>query len=259
MLTTGRLVQVVLCVVFIGAPCAALSQQRAATNTLQAVDYALLPGGGLLVKVAFQHELRSPPPVLVSHHPTFRISLDFADTVSAAGKQPFEVGQGGLRSFHVAQTGTRTRLVLNLDRPFTYETALKGNELLITLQRQRSSATGGIPTWSRPGAVDVPQRSLRDVAFQPGAAGAGRVLIEVSHASVPVDVHRRGNTLVLDFLHAQLPRDLARRLDVQDFGTPISAIEAYPVGANARIAVELAGAGEVAVYQLDRRFILAPQ
>ena len=53
--------------------------------------------------------------------------------------------------------------------------------------------------------------------------------------------------------------ELARRLDVQDFGTPIRAIETYPVGGNARIAVELAGAGEVAVYQLDRRFILAPR
>jgi type IV pilus assembly protein PilQ len=244
MLTPARLVQVVLCALLI-IPVAAESQQPAAPNTLQAVDYALLPGGGLLVKVAFRDELRSLPPVLVSHHPAFRISLDFTDTVSAAGKQPFEVGQGGLRSFHVAQTANRTRLVLNLDRPFTYETTLKGKELLITLQRPRSS-------------TDAPQGSLREVAFQPGAAGAGRVLIEVSHASVPVDVRRQGSTLVLDFLHAQLPRELARRLDVQDFGTPIRAIETYLVGGNARIAVELAGAGEVAVYQLERQFILSP-
>ncbi len=259
MLTPGRLVQVVLCAVFIGAPCAALSQERAATNTLQAVDYALLPAGALLVKVTFRDRLKSPPPVLVSHHPTFRISLDFTETVSAASKQPFEVGQGGLRSFQVAQTGTRTRLVLNLDRPFTYEMALKGNELLITLQRPARSSAAGIPGWSQPAVPDASHGSLREVAFQPGAAGAGRVLIEVSHASVPVDVRRQGNTLFLDFLHAQLPRELARRLDVQDFGTPIRAIETYPVGGNARIAVELAGAGEVAVYQLDRRFILAPQ
>jgi type IV pilus assembly protein PilQ len=117
---------------------AAEPPRRPGPNTLQAVDYALLPAGGLLVRVTFRDAPKSLPAVLVTHHPTFRIALDFPDTVSAAGKQPFEVRQGGLRSFQVAQSGGRTRLVLNLERPFTYETELKGNELLIRLQRLTS-------------------------------------------------------------------------------------------------------------------------
>jgi len=240
-----------------GGALAAESQQRTAVNSLQAVDYALLPAGGILVKVVFRDDLKAPPTVLVNHHPVFRISLDFADTVSAAGKQPFEVGQGGLRSFQVAQAGTRTRLVLNLDRPFTHETVVKGNELLITLQRRQSSAAGDVTGWSQPAVPDVPQRTLRDVAFHPGAAGAGRIVIEVSHATVPVEVRRQGNTLIVDFLHAQLPRELVRRLDVQDFGTPIRAIETYRLGGHTRMTVELAGAEDIAVYQVNRQFILS--
>jgi type IV pilus assembly protein PilQ len=236
---------------------AADSQQRAARNTLQAVDYALLPAGGLFIKVVFRDALKTAPAVLVSHYPVYRISIDFPDTVSAAGKQPFEVAQGGLRSFQVAQAGDRTRLVLNLDRPFIYEAVVKGNELLITLQRRQPSAAREVSAWSRQAVLDAPLRTLRDVAFQPGAAGAGRILIEVSHASVPVDVRRQGNTLILDFLHAQLPRELVRRLDVGDFGTPIRAIETYPVGSHARMTVELAGADEIVVYQINRQLILS--
>ena len=54
------------------------------------------------------------------------------------------------------------------------------------------------------------------------------------------------------------PPQLLRRLDVQDFGTPIRTIETTSVGGHARMTVELAGAGEIAVYQVNRQIILAP-
>ena len=62
----------------------------------------------------------------------------------------------------------------------------------------------------------------------------------------------------MDFLHAQLPPQLLRRLDVQDFSTPIRTIETSSVAGHARIRVELAGAGEIAVYQVNRQIILSP-
>jgi type IV pilus assembly protein PilQ len=227
-------------------------------NTLQAVDYALLPAGGVLVKVTFRDTLANAPAVLVDHHPVHRITFDFPDAVSTVGKQPHDIARSGLRSFQVAQAGNRTRLILNLDRPFMHETVVKGNELLITLRRRPPSAARAAPDWSPQPVTDGPRHSLREVAFQPGAKGAGSIHVEVSHASMPIDVRRQGDMLILDFPQAELPRELARRLDVQDFGTPIRAINTYPVSGYARIAVELAGAGEIAVYQLDRRFVLAP-
>jgi type IV pilus assembly protein PilQ len=228
-------------------------------NTLQAVDYALLPAGGVLVKVTFRDTLANAPAVLVDHYPVHRITFDFPDIVSTVGKQPNDVARGGLRSFQVAQAGNRTRLILNLDRPFTHETAVKGNELLITLRRRPPSDARAAPSWSPQPVADGPRHSLREVAFQAGAMGAGSIHVEVSHAGMPVDVRRQGDMLILDFPQADLPRDLARRLDVQDFGTPIRAINTYPVSGYARIAVELAGAGEISVYQLDRQLILSPR
>ena len=66
-----------------GAARAAEPQPRAATNSLQAVDYALLPAGVALIRVVFTQPLRAPPGLVVNHHPINRIAFDFPDTVSA--------------------------------------------------------------------------------------------------------------------------------------------------------------------------------
>lgn len=253
---------VLLWLLLVGVPTgdapAAEPPPRAAANSLQAIDYALLPGGGALIKVVFTQSLQAPPGVMVNHHPINRIAFDFPDTVSAAGREPIEVGQRGLRSIQVVQSGRRTRLVLNLDRPFVFETSLEGKELLITLRRPQSGAARDAMRWSDETVPVALRYGLREVGFQRGDAGEGRIFVEVSDAAVPIEVRRQGNTLVVDFLHAQLPPRLVRRLDVQDFGTSIRAIETYPMGGHARMMVELAGAGEIAVYQVNRQLILAP-
>lgn len=208
----------------------------APTNTLQAVDYAILPGGGALVRVVFTETLGAPPGVIVNHYPIHLIAFDFPGTVSAARMQPIEINQRGLRSIQVVQSGSRTRLVLNLDRAFVFETTLEGKVLLITLRRSDSSAARGT-------LPDIPRHGLREVGFQRGESGDGRIVVEVTDASVAVEVHRLGNTLVVDFLHARIPSQLVRRLDVRDFGTLIWTIDTYPLGSHARLRVELAGAG----------------
>ncbi len=106
--------------------------------------------------------------------------------------------------------------------------------------------------------AEVPRHGLREVGFQRGATGEGRIFVEVSDATAPIEVRRQGNTLMVDFLHAQLPPQLLRRLEVQDFGTPIRTIETTSVGGHARMRVELAGAAEIAVYQVNRQLILSP-
>ncbi|MGH8661066.1 MAG: AMIN domain-containing protein [Burkholderiales bacterium] len=216
------------------------------TNTLQAVDYATVPGGAALVRVVFSDALRAPPGVMVNHHPIHRIAFDFPGTVSAAGRQPVEVGQRGLRRIQVVQSGTRTRLILELDRTLQFETALEGKVLLITLRRPDA------------GAADDPRYEIREVGFQRGESGEGRIVVEISDATVPIEVRRQGNALVVDFIHARVPPQLARRLEVQDFGTPVKAIETYNRGNHARLTAEVAGATELAVYQFDRRLVLAP-
>lgn len=125
-------------------PAASGGERQPELNSVQVLEYAILPGGKIVIKLVFKHELTAPPAVFASHHPTARIVLDFADTASETGKDLLEVGRFGLRSLQVVQAGTRTRMVINLARPVGYETAVKGKELLITLQHAEAATRSGI-------------------------------------------------------------------------------------------------------------------
>ena len=138
-----------------GGVLAVEGQPHERPNQLQAVDYSLLPAGGVLVRLTFVGQAQAPPNVLVNHYPIHRITFDFPDTVSVAGKRLIEVGPRGLRTIQLVQSGTRMRVILNLDRPFTFETVLRGTELIITLRR---------PNWG--------------VAW--GAFGEGRIFVRTS-------------------------------------------------------------------------------
>jgi len=232
--------------------------QQPAPNSVQALDYAVLPGGKLLIKLTFGRELTQPPTVLASHHPTASITFDFVATTSAAGKEPIEINQRGLRSLQLIQAQGRTRLVISLTRPHIYETEARGRELLITLHRPVSLARSEEGSRAFGGTSEA-RHNLRNVSFQPGAAGEGRIIVELSDAAIPVEVRQQGKALIVDFLDSALPPHLARRLDVLDFGTPVQTIETYRVGNAVRMRIELERAGEYAAYQLSRQFIVAPR
>ncbi len=227
-------------------------------NQLQAVDFAPLPAGGALVRLTFERQAQSPPSVLVNHYPIRRITFDFTDMLAVSGRQLIEIGPGGLRNIQVVPSGTRTRVILTLDRPFTFDTVLRGTILLITLRRQSWDIARGTGKWTDETDLAASRHGLREVGFERGESGEGRVFVDVSDASVPVEVRREANTVVVDFFDTQIPKSLLRRLDTQDFGTQFRTIDTYPVGGHARIAVELAGTTDVLVFQFNRRLILTP-
>ena len=53
-----------------------------------------------------------------------------------------------------------------------------------------------------------------------------------------------------------MPRNLERRIDVADFGTPVLTVDTFPQGPNARMVIEPKGLWEHSAYQADNRFIL---
>ena len=233
--------------------------QQGALNSVQAVDHASLPGGRIMIRVIFRYELSDPPSVMVHYQPAARIVFDFANTVSAVGKEPIVAGQPGVRSLRVAQTGTRTRLLIDLTRTFLHDSTLKGKELLITLRRPETMGPADTKRWSADTASGAPRHELREVVFERGATREGRIIVEQSDAAIPIDIRQEGKALIVDFHDSALPPQLARRLDVRDFGTAIQAIETYRVGNHVRMKIELEGAAAYSAYQVSRQFIVSPQ
>ena len=229
----------------------------AQSNTIQAVNVSPQPGGKVVVKVTLKDNPAAPPAGFTINNPP-RIAFDFSDTNSAIGRATQEVGEGTLRSINVVQAGNRTRLVLNLSRPQNYDTQIDGNALLITLQDAAPAAAAGsgmTTHFAEPRVADS-RHTLRDVDFRRGRSGEGRIVVDLSDSAVGIDLKQQGRTIVVDFLNTTLPRNLERRMDVTDFGTPVQTVEAFPQGNNARIVIEPSGNWEHTAYQTDSRFIV---
>ena len=97
---------------------------------------------------------------------------------------------------------------------------------------------------------------LRDVDFRRGRNGEGRIVVDLSDNATGIDIQQQGRQLIVDFIKTSLPRNLERRLDVQDFGTPVVTVETFAQGPNTRMVIEPKGLWEHSAYQSDNRFIV---
>jgi len=225
-------------------------------NSIESLDYSALQGGKLLITLKLKHALKNPPVGFAVNNPP-RIALDLPNTANALGKSSIDVGEGVLRNLNIVQAGSRTRLVINLAKPAGYETRIAGNTLLITLQG--AEATGVISNMSakfaeaRPGTQ---KHALRDVDFRRGKGGEGRVIVDLSDTNTGIDIRTEGKSIIVEFINTTLPRNLERKLDVADFGTPVQTVTTFGYGNNARMVIEPKGLWEHSAYQTDRQFIL---
>jgi len=90
---------------------------------------------------------------------------------------------------------------------------------------------------------------VTNVDFRRGEKGEGRVLIQLSDPTVPVDLHQEAGKVVLDIFNANLPEALSRRLDVTDFATPVRTIDTVRRGNTVRMVIDVTGEYDYVGYQ----------
>ena len=238
--------------------------QGSAKNAVESINFSQVQGGKIIVKVGMKEPLASPPQGFAVTNPP-RIAVDLPDTVNAMGRTQIEAGEGDLKSVSIVQTANRTRLVMNLARNLTYTQAIDGNQLVVTIDgSQAQTSTASVPTspssaptlFAEPAAGVSVRYNLRDVDFRRGQSSEGRVVVDLSSANIGIDIRQQGRQVVVDFLSTNVPRNLVRRLDVGDFGTPVRYVDTFEQGGNARMVIEPRGIWEYSAYQTDTQFIL---
>jgi type IV pilus assembly protein PilQ len=227
-------------------------------NSIQNIEFATLPGDKLNVKITLSKPLKNPPAGFSLTDPA-RIALDFLGTVNGLQKNSLPVSQGVLKSVNVAEAKGRTRMVLNLTRPSSYSSSLKGNEVNIELQASVATganpATTSVTRFAEPTLGDQ-HHALTNVDFMRGRNGEGRVVVDLSDNATGIDIRQQGQKIVVDFLNASLPEKLQRRLNVTDFATPVLNVDAVQYGKNVRMTIEPKGLWEHSAYQADKKFIV---
>jgi type IV pilus assembly protein PilQ len=229
---------------------AALAQAQVAIESVS----GSLQSGVEVVKIDLSEALGAMPAGFLIQSPA-RIALDFPDVISAIGRSTIEVNQGNLTSVSVVQAGSRTRVVINLKQSTTYTTQWQGKSLLVVL----NAVAGSAPVPAAQVFAETQSRGvlpLRDLDFRRGEGGSGRVVVSLPNSQVGVHIRQQGQLLVVEFMKTSLPEGLRRRLDVNDFGTPVKTITTTQSGDRVRMVIEPQGVWEHSAYQTDEQFVV---
>ncbi len=216
-------------------------------------------GGSIILKLTMAQPLAAAPGSFSVANPA-RIAFDFPDTANGLGRNSQVLNTGDLRSVNIVQVGDRTRLVLNLSRVYPYETRIEDRDVFITLASGPfKEATGMVPqtTQFAPAVAGQNEKhAIRDVNFRRGKDGEGRLVVDLSDPNAGIDIRQQGTSLIVDFLKTEIPEQLRRKLDVVDFGTPVSSVVTQAQGGNVRMTVTPRGLWEHNAYQSDNQFVL---
>ncbi|MBK8751363.1 MAG: type IV pilus secretin PilQ [Candidatus Competibacteraceae bacterium] len=235
---------------------------------LQAVDISPLSGNRLQIRFRLSGPPKGPPSSFTINEPA-RIVLDFLGTTNGLDTRQQPINVGVADKISVLEGADRTRASLNLARLVPYNVQVQGNAVLLTLENAGATAAktpAATPVTSVKAAASSRQanadgpvttpRNVSDVNFKRGPGGQGVITIKLSNPGIPVDVRQEGNQIIADFQGAALKRGQERRLDVTDFATPVTLLDALNRGGNARLTIKPNPPFEFLAYQANDLYVI---
>lgn len=194
-----------------------------------------------------------------------RLVLDFPNTANALSNSQIAISSATTKDVSVIDNQERTRLVINLVSSGNYSTRVEGNSLILKISRPATPAASATPaavvtTQEKVVATVAPvaaKSDIRNINFQRGSAGDGQVVVDLANPAIPVDVQQQGSKIMVRFLGTKVPQELRRRLDVNDFATPVSTIDSYNEGNNGVMLIQPQGPFEYLAYQTDNKLTIS--
>ena len=228
-------------------------------NRLQDIQVQSLPGQRVELKLIMSET--APEPLTFTIENPARIALDLPDTTLGLASRRRDVNLGPLNTVLTAEANGRTRVVLNLGSMVEYSTVSSGNTVTVILgdgedysaatTQFASAGSSSDRSYAAPG-----NRAISSVDFRRTRDGGGRVIVNLTDPSTPVDIRQEGGRVVAVFKDTSLPAELMRRLDVLDFATPVTTVDALRTNLDARIVISADGKYEQLAYQSDNEFTI---
>ena len=228
-------------------------------NRLQDIQVQSLPGQRVELRLIMSDT--APEPLAFTIENPARIALDLPDTTLGLSSRRRDVNLGPLDTVLTAEANGRTRVVLNLGSMVEYQTRRSGNTVIVTLGGGDEYSAGTTQFASAPASetrsyAAPGSRAISGVDFRRTREGGGRVIVNLTDPSTPVDIRQEGGRVVAVFKDTSLPAELMRRLDVMDFATPVTTVDTLRTNLDTRIVISADGKYEQLAYQSDNEFTI---
>ncbi len=230
-----------------GAVAMAVMQVANAQVSITNIVPMQIPGQGTEIRVMFNG--LPPQPAAYQLEQPSRLVLDFDKAQQSLKQASIPVATREASSVDVSSDAQRARLTVNLAEAGAFTTRVEGNTFILKINSTQPAAT--------PVAVQQTAQGVSNIGFQRGAEGEGQVVIDLAGSNTPVDVQQQGSKIIVRTLGNKIPAHLARRLNVNDFATPVSTIDAQNDGGNGVITIQSAGSYEYMAYQAENKLTIS--
>ena len=230
-----------------GAVAMAVMQVANAQVSITNIVPMQIPGQGTEIRVMFNG--LPPQPAAYQLEQPSRLVLDFDKAQQSLKQASIPVATREASSVDVSSDAQRARLTVNLAEAGAFTTRVEGNTFILKINSTQAAAT--------PVAVQQTAQGVSNIGFQRGAEGEGQVVIDLAGSNTPVDVQQQGSKIIVRTLGNKIPAHLARRLNVNDFATPVSTIDAQNDGGNGVITIQSAGSYEYMAYQAENKLTIS--
>ncbi len=209
-----------------------VNETALAEISLDDISYSALPGDKVQLSLEFSEALQQEPVNFTIDNPA-RIAIDLPNVTLNLADKSQSIGIGMAHSVVAVEAAGRTRVVVNLVNSVSYDMRLQDNRLLVTL----GAGSPSMDSISASGAASSDKASIENIDFRRGDDGEGRIIVKLSDASVDVNLSQESGQIVVDFISANLPSELDRRLDVTDFATPVKEVDTASYAGGTRMLI----------------------
>lgn len=231
-----------------GAVAMAIMQVANAQVSVTNIVPMQIPGQGTEIRVMF-NGLPPQPQAYQLDQPS-RLVLDFDKTQQNLKQSSIPVATNEATSIDVTSDAQRARLTVNLANAGAFTTRVEGNAFILKINSAQ------LATLSQP-VVQRQQQGISNIGFQRGSNGEGQVVVDLLGGNTPVDVQQQGSKIVIRTLGNKVPTHLTRRLNVNDFATPVASVDAHNDGGNGIITIQSTGSYEYMAYQSDNKLTVS--
>ena len=180
-----------------------------------------------------------------------RLVLDFDKAQQNLKQNSIAVATQEASSIDVSSDAQRSRLTVNLADAGAFTTRVEGNTFILKINAAGNAAgTQNV-------VAQKSAQGISNIGFQRGGQGEGQIVIDLLGTNTPVDVQQQGSKVIVRTLGNKVPTHLARRLNVNDFATPVSTIDAHNDGGNGVVTIQTAGSYEYMAYQADNKLTIS--
>lgn len=252
------------------AGAALVAAGAAVPNRLQTVQTTAMSADSAEIILTLDQTAPAPRVFAVAH--PARLAIDLPGTALGVDNRYRNVKAGPVTGLTLAAADGRSRVVVDLAQPVTYDVSRHGNTIRIVVNSTPGAPVIPSPTTGASGVnvaanhtaaapiADAPATANRvtDIDFRRGPNDAGRLQITLSGVGGPPDVKEQDGKVVAILPNTAVPPRLEKQLDVRDFATPFDYVDIFSHGDDTRIVVTPASNAHFqrSARQLAHKFVL---